>query len=311
MFGEIEKKEQNTYGTVFNIEHYHVHDGEGIRTNVFLKGCNLWCQWCCNPESQRMEPQVAVYQNICKKCYTCMRVCPIGAISIGSESTVVIDRSSCTKCGICAEKCPHDALELFGKRMSVAEVIREVERDVLYYINSEGGMTLSGGEPLMQSEFARELLLACKRRYIDTAIETAGAVSWNRFWQVAQYADTILFDLKYTNEKKFSTICREPLKIVKENLKKLVENNKHVVIRCPIIPEYNDDDGHIDSIISWAKECGIKEVDILAFHQLGSFKYRSLNMEYKLWGVEEMKMDKMRKIQDKMTSAGLKVTIGG
>lgn len=311
MFGEIEKIEKNTYGMVFNIEHYHINDGEGIRTNVFLKGCNLWCPWCCNPESQNWEPQVAGYKNICKKCYTCEWICPEGAISHNTAIDISIDKKRCTNCGLCAEKCPNDALKLFGKRMSVLEAIKEVERDVQYYINSDGGMTLSGGEPLMQPEFAKELLLACKRRFIDTALETAGAVPWEKFWQVVQYADTILFDLKFTDEKLFSTICNEPLSTVKENLKNLIDNGKTVVLRCPVIPGYNSNYEHIENIIQWAIECKIKKIDLLPFHQLGSFKYQSLNMEYSLVGVEEMNAVRIQEFQKMIAAAGFEVSIGG
>lgn len=307
----IDKEEQETKGIVFNIEHYHVNDGIGIRTNVFLKGCNLWCQWCCNPESQNFKSQAVIHQKLCTKCGTCSTVCPEDAVEINEDGTRWINMKKCTLCGACIPTCLSSAIEVYGKEMSVAEVMKEVEKDSAYYLQSGGGMTLSGGEPCMQSDFARALVTACNKRYIHVALETAVAVPWENLWKVAENVDEILADVKFTNAKQFKTISREPLSLVHDNLKKLRERGKHVRMRCPIIPSINDTDEHIDNLIKWAKELDIKDVDLLPFHQLGSYKYTSLGMPYTLREFKEMDRKIVEKMQEKMAAEGLDVIIGG
>lgn len=199
MFGsDYREIEETTNGIVFNIEHFHVHDGEGIRTNVFLKGCNLHCPWCCNPESISPDPQIALYKKLCTGCGKCKNICPQHCIEITGDGKSRTDRSRCIACGACEKVCPHGARELFGHRMNVAEVMEDVEKDSFYFMNSDGGMTLSGGETCLQPEFARALIEAAHRRYISVALETAGAVKWESLWKVAELADEILFDLKTT-----------------------------------------------------------------------------------------------------------------
>lgn len=307
-----DKIEQETKGNVFNVEHYHVHDGEGIRTNVFLKGCNLWCPWCCNPESQVCTPQLVIHNNLCTKCgYCCTELCPQDAVTQKEDGTIVIDKEKCTLCGKCVEMCPNSARELYGKEMSVAEVIKEVEKDSAYYKNSGGGMTISGGEPCMQPVFASELAQAARRRYIGVAMETAGAVSFETLWQVAQYVDEILMDVKFTNEEQFKTISNVPLSVIKENLRKLREHGKYVKMRCPIIPTLNDNDEHIGNLIEWAKELDIQDVDLLPFHQLGKYKYDSLHYDYALGEFKDMDKKIVEKMKDRMVKAGINACIGG
>ncbi|MDL2236243.1 glycyl-radical enzyme activating protein [Christensenellaceae bacterium OttesenSCG-928-K19] len=306
-----DKIEQEVHGVVFNIEKYHVHDGEGIRTNVFLKGCNLWCPWCCNPESQAFEPQIAVHENICTRCGLCVGYCPQGAISQQEDGRVVTDKKKCTLCGVCEERCLQSARELYGEEMSVAEVIAKVEQDSAYYKNSGGGLTISGGEPCMQVKFASELAQAARRRYIHVAMETAGAVPWEDMWEVAQYVDDILFDMKFSDDEGFAKVSNLPLEMVKENMKKLVENGKHVIMRCPIIPGYNYTPEHFDNIAKWAGELGIKDIDLLAFHQLGKYKYDSLEMGYGLTEQKDIKKEDLEPYKEMLIAKGFNAGIGG
>lgn len=303
--------EQDVHGVVFNIEQYHVHDGAGVRTNVFLKGCNLWCPWCCNPESQVAVPQIAVHQNLCIRCGACVQNCPGNAISQDENGRVHIDRESCTMCGICAGRCLQSAIELYGKRMSVAEVIKEVEKDSAYYNQSGGGLTIGGGEPCAQPEFTSELAQAARRRHIGVALETAGAVPWEDLWQAAEYVDTVLFDVKFTDDEGFSKVSDVPLPLVKSNIGKLTENGKHVVLRCPIVPGYNDSQAHYDALAAWAKELGVKDIDLLAFHQLGKYKYESLGYNYILPDLKDMDKAILEEVKNTLIERGFNAGVGG
>ncbi|HBU13324.1 MAG TPA: glycyl-radical enzyme activating protein [Clostridiales bacterium] len=307
------KEEFETYGTVFNIENYHINDGAGIRTNVFLKGCNLWCQWCCNPESQKLACQVAIHKNLCVVCGVCYTsgVCAQGAISKGEGGAPLVDSAKCVACGACVEKCPNEAIELYGKRMSVAEAIAEVEKDKQYYIQSGGGMTISGGEPCVQPEFARQLARAARRRYIHVAMETAAAVPFEQLWSVAEFVDELLVDVKFTDPEKFKTISGVPLETVKENIRELVRRGKYVKMRCPLIPGLNADEAHIDKLVAWAKELCVEDVDLLPFHQLGKYKYASLGYGYELNELRDMDKAVAQRYRDKMIAAGLCADVGG
>ncbi|MDR1292318.1 MAG: glycyl-radical enzyme activating protein [Clostridiales Family XIII bacterium] len=306
------KEEYDTTGVVFNIEQYHVNDGSGIRTNVFLKGCNLWCQWCCNPESQSLQLQVAVHRNLCVKCGTCRSgVCPRDAITADDDGFPSIDGSKCVACGACVASCLQDAMELYGKTMNVNEAIEEVVKDAKFFAMSGGGLTIGGGEPCVQAGYAAALAKAARRRHINVAVETAGAVPFERLWSVAEHADQILFDVKYTDPEKFRTISDAPLDQVKGNLRGLASKGKDITMRCPIVPGLNDDDGHIGRLIEWARELGIENIDVLPFHQLGKYKYDSLGMDYTLSGLKDLDKSIANGIRDVMVEKGLNATVGG
>lgn len=305
------EREAEVTGAVFNIEKFHIHDGEGIRTNVFLKGCNLTYPWCCNPESQLLELQVAVHRNLCTACGQCVGACPSGAIRRDNDGAVSLDKEACVRCGACVGSCPRGAREVYGSRMSVAEVIRKVEKDSAYYIGSGGGMTVSGGEPCLQPLFTRELALAAKRRYIHTAMETAGAVPWEQMWQAAEHIDEILIDVKFTSAEEFAGISPLPLDVVKGNIRGLRQRNKLVRLRCPIIPGVNLTNDHVAAVSRWAEELDVRYVDLLPFHQLGRHKYDSLGYEYTLGSVAGMKHSDADVYRDYLVARGLEVSIGG
>lgn len=297
-------------GIVFNIEHFHIHDGSGIRTNVFLKGCHLRCPWCCNPESQKMEPEIAVHLKLCKLCLECVNKCHRNAISF-SENKLHLNRNLCDGCGVCIQSCPHDARQLYGQMMSVEEVVKEIEKDVLFYNKSGGGVTLSGGEPSLQPEFARAILKACKEKYINTAIETCGAVNWDTFWHVVEYADEILFDIKHTDPDLFAEISPVPFINVKQNLQKLIDKGKSVILRCPLIPNYNDNLVHITKIIELANDMYIEKIDILPFHQLGKYKYNSLDKVYNLEIMQLLNNKWIQEVEEMLSNEGFVVSVGG
>lgn len=312
MFGsDYREIEETANGIVFNIEHFHVHDGEGIRTNVFLKGCNLHCPWCCNPESISPDPQIAFYKKFCTGCGKCQNICPQHCIEITGDGKSRTDRSRCIACGACEKVCPHGARELFGHRMNVAEVMEDVEKDSFYFMNSDGGMTLSGGETCLQPEFARELIEAAHRRYIPVALETAGAVRWESLWKVAELADEILFDLKTTKTEHFAQVGNIFLKKVLNNLHNLTVNGKIITVRCPIIPNFNDTAEHLENVAKIATDFGIKKIDLLPFHQFGRYKYEAIERAYCLKEYPEMERSKVEEMADCLRKRGFQVSVGG
>lgn len=312
MFGsDYREIEETTNGIVFNIEHFHVHDGEGIRTNVFLKGCNLHCLWCCNPESISPDPQIAFYKKFCTGCGKCQNICPQHCIEITGDGKSRTDRSRCIACGACEKVCPHGARELFGHRMNVAEVMEDVEKDSFYFMNSDGGMTLSGGETCLQPEFARALIEAAHRRYIPVALETAGAVRWESLWKVAELADEILFDLKTTKTEHFAQVGNIFLKKVLNNLHNLTVNGKIITVRCPIIPNFNDTAEHLENVAKIATDFGIKKIDLLPFHQFGRHKYEAIERAYCLKEYPEMERSKVEEMADCLRKRGFQVSVGG
>ncbi len=274
-------------GLVFNIQRYSLHDGPGIRTLVFLKGCALRCLWCSNPESQRLEPELAYNEDKCigtKECAFCRDVCPSGAVKEKDNRIVSIDRTLCDACLQCADACPSLALSVFGKPMTVNEVLEAVEADGDFYGRSGGGMTLSGGEPLVQAGFACELLKEAKRRRINTSIETCGFVEWKDLEQACGYLDSILFDIKSMNpvkHKQFTGVSNEK---ILENFKRLCERFPALAkrVRTPVIPGFNDTEEDIEAIVDFIRGNPNIEYELLAYHRLGQPKYLYLGREYAL-----------------------------
>ena len=276
-------------GNIFDIQRFSVHDGPGIRTTVFFKGCPLRCIWCHNPESQRREVSLAYYEKNCIGCGMCISVCPSGAHSLNGEGFHIFEREKCTSCGACAEGCPGEALVSFGKAVSVCEIMREVIRDKSFYENSGGGLTVSGGEPLMQGEFLIELLRAAKEAGLNTAIETSGFGSRDILTEVVKYTDLFLFDIKATGDEYHRELCGVPFSPIKENLKLIDSLGAKTVLRCPLIPNINTTDEHFDAIAELAAELnGVTEVNVMAYHTLGNGKYDALDMENKMACAEAM-----------------------
>ena len=264
-----------TMGLVFNIERYRIHDGQGIRTNIFLKGCNLTCPWCCNPESQKMGKEIGIYRNLCKKCFRCADVCPEKALERRDQGPF-LNKELCNLCGKCAEACPHNAVALFGEWRTAESVIQEVMKDRVYFQRSGGGVTLSGGEPALQPDFSRSILRSCKLEFIHTAVETAGAVGWESLWRTVEYADEILFDIKYIDPVRFAAISPVSLQKVIANLEKLKENEKEIVLRCPIIPGKNYFMDHLLQVISLANRLEIKKSGPASFPSAWQAQIRSI-----------------------------------
>ena len=263
-------------GTVFHIQRMSLQDGPGIRTTVFLKGCPLRCLWCHNPESYVKKPQLMFHREKCVHCGACRDVCNLHAVS-GDGHTV--DCKDCTACGACAEACPYDALEICGREMTAEEVMDEVIKDTAFYEMSGGGITLSGGEPLYQPAFAAEIARLARERNISVFLETSGYAPWEAAALVAPYVDVFLYDCKETDPVLHKKFTGAENGMILENLHRLNEMQKRIVLRCPIIPGYNDRTDHFEGIARIANEhASVERIDIEPYHALGVCKREQLGM---------------------------------
>lgn len=263
-------------GKVFNIQRFCIHDGPGIRTTVFLKGCMLRCAWCHNPESQRADEEIICRSAKCVNCGGCSTVCPEGCHKI-EDGVHKFDFSKCTVCRKCVDICPTMALEVVGKDYTVENVVEEVMKDAIFYKNSGGGVTLSGGDPFFQWDFSRELLAAFKEKGLHTAMETCGLTSEENIRESAEYCDLYLFDYKLTSPELHKEYTGADNKKILENIAILDFLGKEIVLRCPIIPGVNDTEEHFRGIAEIADSFEhITGVDLEPYHSLGESKMAEL-----------------------------------
>ncbi len=298
-------------GVIFNIMKYSIHDGPGIRTTVFFKGCPLSCSWCHNPEGRKTSLQVVRFPNKCIGCGKCVRVCPTNAIYM-EKGEIKFDINKCNQCGECTKLCYAAAMEIVGKAVTVNEVMKEIEKDYVFYEESGGGVTFSGGEPFAQPEFLKELLKSCKNKGIHTAVDTCGYVKEDILLDNAPLIDLFLYDIKIMDDKEHIKYTGVSNKIILENLKALTELDKRIFIRIPIIPGISDSDKNIDEISKFLLPLrNIEQINILPYHNIATEKYKRLGKEYSLEAVEIPSDEKMANIQRKLESQGFKVKIGG
>ena len=266
-------------GRIFDIQRFSIHDGPGIRTTVFLKGCPLHCKWCHNPEGISPDPQLSVVPENCIGCASCLGTCKTGALALNGKRTIVIDRPRCTACGDCAPACDPRALEMVGRTASVDEVIAVVLRDREYYLASGGGVTLSGGEPLLQPDFTHALLRAAKAAGVSTCIETSGFADGAVVEKVAPLTDFFLYDYKETDPQRHTAYTGVSNDLILENLHKLYARGARIALRCPIIPGCNDREDHFAGIAALSREMpGLAEIDLVPYHPLGRGKIARLGM---------------------------------
>lgn len=290
---------------------YSIHDGPGIRTTVFLKGCPLNCWWCHNPESQEMNANVLVIGSKCIGCGMCVKSCKFGSLAI-EDGKIVQDKEKCTNCGECAEACPSEERCLAGKETTVDEVMKEIEKDIIFYEQSNGGVTFSGGEPFAQPGFLKELLKRCKKKNIHVTVDTSGFVNEDILVEASENIDLFLYDIKIMDDTKHIKYTGVSNKIILDNLKKIVEMNKRVFLRIPIIPGINDDEENITKTAEYlASLNGIEQVNVLPYHNISSDKYKRLSWEYKLPDIKDPTQDVMEAICNKFKAYGLKTKIGG
>lgn len=273
-------------GTIFQIQRFSVDDGPGIRTTVFLKGCPLRCIWCHNPESFSRFPQLRWHQEKCTLCGRCAQACTHG-VHVFQEGRHILQRDFCVSCGECARSCPADALEVLGTQMSAGEVMREVVRDRPYYDQSGGGLTVSGGEPTFQPDFLLELLRLAKEEHLHTCVETCGFASWNFLREIVPLVDLFLFDYKATGEeihKQFTGVSQVP---ILDNLNRLSREGASILLRCPIIPGYNDTQEHFAAIRRLKQQTkGVVGAEVMPYHNIGAGKWTELGLSYTLAGMD-------------------------
>ncbi len=300
-------------GRIFRIQRFSIHDGYGIRTTVFLKGCPLRCLWCHNPESQRYEIELAYREERCTGCKDCIEVCDRNALhwDYGSER-LSVDWKLCNGCGRCVEACKTNALFLYGYDADAEDVVREVEKDSVFYRNSGGGVTFSGGEPYLQPDFLIEMLKLCKDRGIGTAVDTSGYTSWKNMERSLDLVDLFLFDLKDYNGRRHRNFTGVDNKLIIENLHKLLKSaNVEVVIRIPFIPSCNfKSEEDYRGFLELLQRLDAERVDVLPYHSLSRDKYRWLGRKEEFY---EIRLDKLNHhdFVEMLRNAGFKVSIGG
>lgn len=272
----------NPSGLIFDIRRYGVHDGPGIRTTVFLKGCPMGCWWCHNPESQSADPVVIFRETRCAHCGECLKACPNGAIS-WENNLPVTNLAICTHCGTCAEACPTQARELLGRLWPVSDVMAIIRRDVAFYDESNGGITLSGGEPLYQPAFTAALLHACKAEDIHTALDTCGFSPWNILDDLRTDVDLFLYDIKLMDDSLHRQYTGVSNHLILDNLRRLADLGHNIKLRVPLIHGITDAEDNISAIVELAQSLpNILGVDLLPYHDAGRLKYLRLGMEYPL-----------------------------
>ena len=295
---------------ITNIQGYSIHDGPGIRTVVFFKGCPLSCKWCANPECISEKPQMGFIDTLCKQCGKCLDVCQNNAICI-NKNEFRINYSECSVCGKCKDACSYEAIVRYGNLMTIEEVWDAVRRDKMFYETSGGGVTVSGGEPLLHPYFVRALFELCREEDINTCVETCGNVKTDAFHEVLPVTDYFLFDLKHMDletHKKYTGHTND--KIVK-NAKLLIERNADVLFRQPLIPGINDMEENIKATAGFLKSLGKNalRLQLMPYHRMGQSKYKSLNTEYEFKNIQVMENKIIDSIKNEYTNLGIDCTI--
>ncbi len=304
-------------GRIFNIQRFSIHDGPGIRTTVFFKGCPLHCPWCSNPESINPYPEIVTrFDTLCQHCDNCLAACKTGAIQVipgspdsGSDEPTRpirrLDRSRCDGCFQCVAVCPTGALSTAGEQKDVQEILAVVEKDLPVYRNSGGGLTLSGGEPLQQPDFARSLLREGKRRGLHTVLDTTGLAAREVIASVLPYLDLVLYDIKHPEPDRHQAATGVDNGLIMENLYFLAAKKAPVWLRVPLISGFNDDDQTIEKIIGLAGEIPDAKLFFLPYHQWGSGKYAGLGREYPMENKAAVPPERLESIASRCASAGM------
>jgi pyruvate formate lyase activating enzyme len=300
-----------TTGLVFDVKRYSIHDGPGIRTSVFLKGCPLSCRWCHNPEGQAPESELMLRVDRCVGCGACLEICAQGAISMDGD-VAVTDRGKCRVCGACVEVCCAEAREIAGREITASQVTAEIERDIAFYDESGGGVTFSGGEPLQQPEFLLALLRGCKEREIHTAVDTCGFSTWETFDSIREQVDLFLYDLKLMDDTKHERFTSVSNELSLSNLQSLSQLGHNIILRLPIIPGINDDGENIRETGAFAAALpSLNRVDLLPYHHAGVEKYNRFNRVYGLPEAHPPSDERMHELAETLRGFGLAVGIGG
>jgi len=311
-----------TTGYICNIQRFSVHDGPGIRTTVFLKGCTLRCFWCHNPESIRPKPEVQFFPSRCIGCAACVEACPEGAQTFEENGTRVFDREKCVACGACVDVCYAEALVFSAQATTAEAVVAEILLDRAFYENSGGGVTLSGGEPALQVEFSRDILARCRAAGLHTAIETAANVPWENLAALLPLTDLVMMDLKHMDSARHHDATGAPNALLLANARHLVESGKPIIFRIPVIPTVNDTPEEVAAIAAFVRDLhdlraaqydGIAgdpapiTVELLAFHRMAGDKYNSLGWDYRAANLTPPTKEQMTMLTEAAQAQGIPV----
>lgn len=298
-------------GLVFNVQRYCVHDGPGIRTTVFLKGCPLRCFWCHNPEGQSFERELSFVQSRCVGCGECLRVCPNPPV-VSEDGRLSLDRSRCRRCFSCARACPSEALEVVGRFVEAEELLEELQRDRPFFEESGGGITFSGGEPLSQPDFLLASLEGARRRGLKVAVDTSGFAPKEVVLEASRLSDLFLFDLKDADEGRHLRSTGVPLEPILENLRLLDRLGARIWIRIPVIPGHNDDPGTVEAMLDLLLSLkGRHPVFLLPFHRVGQDKWRRIGGVSPCPVVEPPSKEEMELLALRFRARGFEVKVGG
>ena len=298
-------------GLVFNIQKYCLQDGPGIRTTVFLKGCPLSCSWCHNPEGITPAAEITVIENRCLVCGECRRACPFNK-DLPGEGALQTVHELCTQCGGCVRACPTGARQLTGREMTVWEIMREVVQDRIFYEDSGGGVTFSGGEPLMQARFLRELLEACHAEGLSTAVDTCGYASTGDLLEIAPVTNLFLYDLKFMDDARHVRYTGVSNATILNNLRILGSVHGNIWLRIPLIPGITDGEIDLAALAHFAASVrGVRQVNLLPYHKTGLQKFRRLGRPYLLDSVQEPSAELVERIRSKFVAVGLRAVAGG
>lgn len=296
---------------VLSVTRMTLHNGPGIRTLILFKGCPLHCPWCSTPESQRAEPEIAINPAKCTQCAKCIPACPISAIGLTS-GVIALDRDLCSACGRCAEICQYEALTLLGKPMMVESLVELAKRDMVFYKHSGGGVTLSGGEPLLDPEFTGELMEALRKEGIRVGVDTCGHVPWSHIEPWLSRIEFFLWDIKHMNPEKHKALTGVSNELILRNARSASERNIPLYIRVPVIPGYNDSEENIRAVCEFSRSLtSVQEVHLLPLHHLGKARYDSLNRDYSIADIPLIPDGTLESMKNLVESYGLTCHLGG
>lgn len=296
---------------ILNIQKYSIHDGDGIRTTVFFKGCPLECKWCHNPESQDYKPAIMYNKEKCTSCGRCSTKCPQEGIRL-VDNLFPVPRDLCTACEACVDQCFNEAREIAGKPYSQEELMKEIEKDKMFYEESGGGVTLSGGEVMTQDlDYLLGILKSCDKKGYRVNIDTCGYASYDRFEKILPYVDTFLYDLKHMDDEKHRVLTGKGNQLILENLKKLHEANAKIHIRIPLIEGINTSDEEITDMAEFVKDIKITKLSLLPYHAIGNSKYERIDMDYEGTDYQAPTEERLEELQAIFKKYHIEAKIGG
>lgn len=299
-------------GLISGIERFAVHDGPGIRTLIFMKGCPLRCLWCSSPHTQKYTPELLYDDRECMKCQKCVEVCPLQAITFSPEAGVTVDTDLCDYCGKCAENCLGKALELVGQSFTPEELLKEVSKDSSFFRRSNGGVTVGGGEPTVQAEFVAQFLTLCKQQLIHTAMETCGYAHQAKLDKILEQLDLVYMDIKQMDDARHRELTGVSNRLILNNIRRVAQV-RTLILRVPVVPGCNDTVDNIGATADFASSLGknLLRIELLPYHKLGTHTYEKMGRDYLLKDIETPNQEQMDQLKQIVENSGVKVQVAG